>query len=351
MVRGAAAATCPRCPRLTCCRVLPARYYTKRLTLPGVAGAAMAVIVLDTGPCVSGYRSSDNNRWDPCGASYPTCSIQSPSNPHDQFEGPCHFNKNILTHDCGAQLTWITAQLEKVPKGDWLVVMGHPPIDKVGAADFTTPLLSHGFDLYLNGHAHILAHYSINGNGAFLTSGTGSMVDTPSNSPGSNRTPGQNRAYRKTLGLPLDPAGPAKYEQIRNSKTAALHHAHLLRRPGRADHRLCLVHGQTLHTEREFTKSYLTRVLPRPLGRTRSGRLQTGEKGAPKMYQWKESMMNSGRTRVSPDLSSLGIAVSQDEAAIRLCLRLFARSHGTVAPGVLCLCSCDGAEVIVCRNG
>ena len=59
----------------------------------------------------------------------------------------------------------------------------------------------------------------------------------------------------------------------------------------------------------------------------------------------------SGKSAVSPDLSSLGIAVSHDEAAIRLCLRLFARSHGAVALGVLCLCSCDGAEVIVCRNG
>lgn len=37
---------------------------------------------------------------------YPTCSIKNPSDHHDQFEGPCEFNANILKQDCGVQFAW-----------------------------------------------------------------------------------------------------------------------------------------------------------------------------------------------------------------------------------------------------
>ena len=37
---------------------------------------------------------------------------------------------------------------------------------------------NHGFDLYLNGHAHTMSQYTIDGAGAYVTSGAGAMVAT-----------------------------------------------------------------------------------------------------------------------------------------------------------------------------
>ena len=34
----------------------------------------------------------------------------------------------------------------------------------------------HGFDLYLNGHVHTLTQYTLDGKGAYVTSGAGAMV-------------------------------------------------------------------------------------------------------------------------------------------------------------------------------
>jgi hypothetical protein len=45
--------------------------------------------------------------------------------------------------------------------------------------DFTSVLQSRGFSIYLNGHAHTLTQYQIDGQGAYVTSGAGSLVDTP----------------------------------------------------------------------------------------------------------------------------------------------------------------------------
>jgi hypothetical protein len=44
--------------------ILPSRYYSKRLQLEGPH--FMSLIVLDSSPCVSEYRSSDPKGWDPC---------------------------------------------------------------------------------------------------------------------------------------------------------------------------------------------------------------------------------------------------------------------------------------------
>ena len=68
----------------------------------------------------------------------------------------------------------------QVPASDWLFINAHHPAGEVDVSDFSTPLQKHGFDLYLNGHAHTLTHYSIGGNGAYVTSGSASQVKLPS---------------------------------------------------------------------------------------------------------------------------------------------------------------------------
>lgn len=56
--------------------------------------------------------------------------------------------------------------------------MGHHPIDEIDEEDFTSALQDHGFDLYLNGHAHTLTQYTIDEAGAYVTSGAGAMIAT-----------------------------------------------------------------------------------------------------------------------------------------------------------------------------
>ena len=65
-----------------------------------------------------------------------------------------------------------------MPQDDWLVVVGHHPLDEVDVKDFTTLVQQRGFSIYLNGHTHTLVQYTIDGAGAYVTTGAGSMVDT-----------------------------------------------------------------------------------------------------------------------------------------------------------------------------
>lgn len=58
-------------------------------------------------------------------------------------------------------------------------MVGHHPIDEVNVQPFTKALLARGFSIYFNGHTHTLTQYTINGKGAYVTSGAGSMVDSP----------------------------------------------------------------------------------------------------------------------------------------------------------------------------
>jgi 3',5'-cyclic AMP phosphodiesterase CpdA len=114
--------------------VMDARYYTRRVQV-GTSGSFVSFLFLDTTPCVADYRADDPYWWDPCGSSYPTCSLTSSD---DDFEGECQFHANVLAQDCQAQLAWFEAALEAVPEEDWLVVAGHHPIDEV--SDSSTPL-------------------------------------------------------------------------------------------------------------------------------------------------------------------------------------------------------------------
>jgi len=61
----------------------------------------MTLIVIDTSPCVSDYRGTDQKYWDPCSTTYPTCSLDSTN---DDFEGECMFHQNIVSQDCTSQV-------------------------------------------------------------------------------------------------------------------------------------------------------------------------------------------------------------------------------------------------------
>lgn len=152
--------------------VMDSRYYSRRVALSGQVH--ISFIFLDTSPSVSAYRGDDESKWDPCGSDFPTCD------PID--EGPCKFHENILSQNCSSQFQWFKQQISQVPKKDWLIIVGHHPADEMDVEDFVSVMAEHGFDLYLNGHTHLLNQYTLGGKGAYVTSGAGAMVKTPDQS-------------------------------------------------------------------------------------------------------------------------------------------------------------------------
>jgi len=184
--------------------VMPARYYTQRVELG--SGQYMTMIMLDTSPCIGEYRSESKSGWDPCGSDFPTCD------PID--EGECQFHDNILSQDCSSQFEWLKTQLPAVPSEDWLVVVGHHPLDEVDVEDFTTVVQQHGFDLYLNGHSHTLQQYTIDHAGAYITSGAGSMVST------SDQHHDLRCSAELEIGESVISSSGHSYQSVFNSKTA-----------------------------------------------------------------------------------------------------------------------------------
>lgn len=156
--------------------IMDDRYYSRRMEISsGSASAYITFIFLDTNPCYSDYTSTSSSGWDPCGSEYPTCSV---GDSDDDFEGTCYFHTNIMTQNCSAQYEWFTSTLADVDEDDWLIVVGHHPLDEVDIEDFVSPLIARGFALYMNGHTHSLNQYTINNSGAWITTGAGAMVDT-----------------------------------------------------------------------------------------------------------------------------------------------------------------------------
>lgn len=123
----------------------------------------MTVVFLDTSPCIDEYRTNNPKGWDPCSTQYPTCSING--DPSDPFEGECHFYKNIMAQNCTTQFEWLKTTMAAIPKNDWVIVVGHHPLHEVNVEDFTS-VLNNNMNIYLNGHAHTLSQYSIDGNAA-----------------------------------------------------------------------------------------------------------------------------------------------------------------------------------------
>lgn len=200
--------------------ILDSRYYTRRVQIS--TGVYISFIFLDSSPCVAEYRSTDSSGWDPCGTAYPTCSISGGS---DSFEGTCRFHENIMTQDCSLQHTWFQRQLDAVPSEDWLIVVGHHAADEMDVEDFVTPMQSRHVDLYLNGHAHTLSQYTIDGSGAYVTTGAGAMVGTyglaaatpPHNEGGS---PAKDRTAARAEGLDTGSSFSHSYHTVWNQKVA-----------------------------------------------------------------------------------------------------------------------------------
>jgi len=172
--------------------IMDSRYYTKRILVDSASKTYLSLIMLDTSPCIAGYRQQNPSNWDPCSSQYPTCSLDDTN---DDFEGPCKFHENIVSQSCEAEFAWFKQQLEAVPTNDWLIVVGHHPIDEVNVADFTSALQSRGFSAYFGGHAHVLSQYLIDGKGAYVTSGAGSLVNTADQQ--------QDRTAKKVMGLDI----------------------------------------------------------------------------------------------------------------------------------------------------
>lgn len=143
--------------------VLPNRYYYKRVSVGGGA-ANVSLIVLDSSPCQSMYRSTDPSGWDPCGSSLP-----------NDCPG-CTFHANVVAQSCATQLAWLKTTLASIPEGDWRIAMIHAPASDIDVEDLITPLQEANFDLVVNGHVHLLAHYTVDGVGTYITSGAGCMV-------------------------------------------------------------------------------------------------------------------------------------------------------------------------------
>jgi hypothetical protein len=198
--------------------VMDDRYYTRRIE--AVSGQFISFIFIDTSPCVSQYRSSSPSGWDPCGTTYPTCSLHSTD---DDFEGECQFHQNIIEQDCSVQYEWFVTALAAVPHDDWLIVSGHHPIDEVDEADFTSALQNRGFSLYLNGHSHALTQYTIDNQGAYVTSGAGSLVNTPDQSRGVTllKVDGQDISLPAEVGGEVTGASTShSYQTVYNKKVA-----------------------------------------------------------------------------------------------------------------------------------
>ena len=141
--------------------VMDARYYSRRVLVSGTQ--YITFIFLDTNPCVSAYRADDPSGWDPCGSSYP-----SPSD--------CQFHQNVMAQSCTTQYNWLKETVATIPKGDWIIGVGHHVANEIDVEDMISVLTGAGMDLYLNGHAHTLTYYTLDGAGAYVTTGAGCMV-------------------------------------------------------------------------------------------------------------------------------------------------------------------------------
>jgi hypothetical protein len=143
--------------------VMPDRYYYQRLTFPETN---ISLVVLDASPCQHPYVANDPSGWDPCGSVIPGCP-------------GCTFHQNVVAQSCQKQATWLQNLVPTLPADDWKIVMIHAPAPDIDEVDLTAIIQQAGFDLYLNGHVHLMAHYTIDGAGTYITSGGGCMVRVP----------------------------------------------------------------------------------------------------------------------------------------------------------------------------
>lgn len=152
---------------------LPNNYYYKTFNQDNLL---LYLIVLDTSPCVQDYRNTDNSKWVPCGEKFPTC------NPYNN-NIPCNFHNNIISQNCNQQYLWLSNLLNTIKTQKLtssynikVIVSGHHPINQIDVEDFESLIDDDIVDMYINGHTHIMAAYSINNKNKYFTNGAGSMV-------------------------------------------------------------------------------------------------------------------------------------------------------------------------------
>jgi hypothetical protein len=126
----------------------------------------ISLVVLDATPCQKDFVDDDPKNWDPCGSVIPACP-------------GCTFHENVIRQSCSSQLNWLNDILPRVPSNDWKIVLTHAPAAELNVQDLLAPLQKHGFHLFINGHVHLMAHYTMDNRGAYVTSGAACYIQVP----------------------------------------------------------------------------------------------------------------------------------------------------------------------------
>lgn len=130
--------------------ILPDKYYIRRIT---INKTTINLIILDTTPCISKYMN----------------------NPYNKTSYNCQFYENIVLENCTIQYEWLKRKLIYIDKREWIIIIGHHPINKLSINKFIN-LIDKYADLYINGHNHLLNHYIYNKHSKYITTGAGSMI-------------------------------------------------------------------------------------------------------------------------------------------------------------------------------
>jgi len=119
---------------------MPARYYSKIITIPGDTASKILILFIDTNPLIPEYYSN------------------------------AEYGPNVKTQDSTKQKKWIEKELSTAdPSIKWKIVVGHHPMFTGGSRTdgYDTrairrslkPLFDqYGVDVYLAGHEHSLQH-------------------------------------------------------------------------------------------------------------------------------------------------------------------------------------------------
>lgn len=119
---------------------MPARYYSKLISIPGDTASKVLILFIDTNPLIPEFYS--NSEYGP----------------------------NVKTQDSSKQKKWIAKELSNPdPKIKWKIVVGHHPMYSGGSRTdgydtkairrLLKPIFDkYGVDVYLAGHEHSLQH-------------------------------------------------------------------------------------------------------------------------------------------------------------------------------------------------
>lgn len=135
---------------------MPARYYSKIISLPGDSAGKILFLFIDTNPLIPEFYSN------------------------------AEYGPNVRTQDSSAQKKWIENELANAPADvKWKIVVGHHPMftggnrlngyDTKAIRRSLKPLFDkYGVDIYLAGHEHNLQHLVADGKTQHFISGAAS---------------------------------------------------------------------------------------------------------------------------------------------------------------------------------